>query len=164
MLKSKLDNYTNRINSLVEKNKNLFILRPVFQKKPLDKGRTIFSLYSTSRQIYLKSRFPDKRPYIEFDEKWKGDTRYSYSYRLVIPFFNFVYAFDESASDTRYKNFEFRYEIHPDKAETNPYPEHHLHVLDNLVPHYPTHDIEFQEFFEIIKREFVASNILDFSY
>jgi hypothetical protein len=164
MPQTKLEDYRNRINSLGQKNKNLFVLTPVFLKKPLDVKKTIFSLYSSSGEIYLKSNFSDKKPYIAFNETWKDDVRYSYSYRLVIPFFSFIYAFDQSGSDTRSSNFEFRYETHPDKTTQNPYPDYHLHVLDNLLPHYPTHKIEFEDFFEIITREFVTSNNLDFVY
>ena len=120
-------------------------------------------IYPTARQIYLKSKFSHINPYIEFFEKWKDDTLFEYSYRFVTPFLNFVYAFDGNSSQTRLNNFQFRYEIHPERSYYN---KSHLHFFDNneWSPHYPTHDIRFPDFFEIIKREFIKSNKVEFSY
>lgn len=161
MRKNNIDDYKNKINSLIEENKNIFILRPIILKKALNKNKGIFSLYSNNEQIYLNSNFRDDMPYIEFNETWQSDNRLSYSYKLSIPFLKFVYAFNGSKSKTHIKNFEFRYEFHPEKSPKEI--ATHLHVLEKM-PHYPTHTIDFEEFFGIIYREFIKTDIIDFNY
>ena len=164
MRKNSIDEYRGKINSLIEKNKNLFISQPVILMRALNKKKGIFSLYSSSEQIYLRSNFSshDSTPYIEFNETWQSNDRYEYSYRLTIPFFKFVYAFDGPTSKSYMKNFEFRYELHPEKTPKDI--TTHLHVLENVLPHYPTHAIDFEEFFGIIYREFINENSIDFQY
>ena len=162
MSKNKEEQYKHQLNQVVESHKKVFVRKPIFLHRVLDKGTNTVQIYCTDEQIYLKSEFGDNiNPYIEFMEKWKDDTLFEYSYRFVIPFFNFAYALDGSSSPTRLNNFQFRYEVHPEKNYNKP----HLHFFDSgWSPHYPTHEIKFPEFFEIIKREFIDSDMIKFSY
>lgn len=161
MPKNKLDQHLDQLNSLVQRNRYLFIIQPIFRKQSNDPKKTVFSVCPSAEEIYLNSKFPDQKPYIAFGEIWKSDILYSYSYKLVIPFFKFYYCFDAPGSSDYIKDFQFRYEIHP---EITFYNKDHLHVLEKILPHYPTHKIDFEEFFEIINREFVKSNSIDFDY
>ena len=148
-------------SKITQKILNLFFLNEKEKFYVNELAKKIIQINSSERLIYLKSKFKVVSPYIEFWEIWKNDNRYKYSYRFVVPFFNFVYAFDGVNSKCRLNNFQFRYEIHPEST----FPENHMHFFDsNWNPHYPTHDIKFPEFFEIITREFVDSNQIDFDY
>jgi hypothetical protein len=72
-----------------------------------------------------------------------------------------LYACKGGGEKTYDKNFEFRYELHGDILDHQP--KHHLHVFDNVPPKYPTHKIDFEEFFNVIKRDFINNyNIVDF--
>jgi len=161
MLKNKTDQYRKQLNKIGESYKNIFAKQPIFLHRVSDKDTNVVEIYCTDKQIYLKSEFGHTSPYIEFREIWRYDNPAEYSYRFVIPFFNFVYAIDEKHSPTRLNNFQFRYEVHP----AMDYNKSHLHFFDSgWSPHYPTHDIQFPEFFEIIKREFVDSGKIKFCY
>ena len=160
MPKNKIKQYQHQLNQLVVCHKKVFVSQPIFLYS-VDKYTNIGGIHPNSKQIYLKSQSGQENPYIEFKETWKDDTLLEYSYRFVAPSFNFVYALNGKSSPTRLNNFQFRYEIHPERKYKSP----HVHFFDSgWSPHYPTHDIQFPEFFEIIKREFIDSDEIKFNY
>lgn len=160
-----IDAYVNRLNSIIEKHKSMFIVVPIFVKKLTNKDKNYYEINSYDQKIFLKSNFKDD-PFIEVKERWVNDARDEYCYKFTVPSFNFVCAFNTENSGTTLNNFQFRYEIHTDKEDKR-YNKNHLHFFDNgnLKQHYPSGNIDFSEFFEeLIVGGFVKNNKVDFTY
>lgn len=157
-----LKRHVHEINKILLDNKKYFhegfptVVRS--KKNPFNQKQ---KEYEVSCKLYLKSRNKEIIPCIEIYEKWIDDNMIDYKYRLDVPFVDFLYACKGVNEKVYDKSFEFRYELHGSLPDHQP--KHHLHVLDNVPPRYPTHKIEFEDFFDVIEREFINNNgLVDF--
>lgn len=168
-----LNQHIDKINKILSGNQGYFCdgTPSVVRKKenPFKKG-----MYEVKHDsLFLKSTDKKIVSCIKIKETWINDERVEYSYRFEIPYVEYCFACMGSDKKTGYKTFEFRYESHADKEQKNgegednkKYPKDHLHVLDNVPPHYNIlKPIEFEDFFNIIKNDFINDdNLIDFKY
>ncbi|MDO8524652.1 MAG: hypothetical protein Q7R99_03415 [bacterium] len=167
-----LRRHIDRINKILSDNQKYFcdgtpnVVR--MKENPISKG--VYEIIHSS--LFLRSTHKKIISCIKIQETWINDKRVEYSYRFEIPYVEYVFACMLNKK-TGYKTFEFRYESHAnkeqkeDRAENRKeYPKDHLHVLDNVPPHYNVHKpIEFEDFFNIIKNDFINDdNLIDFRY
>jgi len=159
-----LKNHVDEINKILSENSDCFyagvpnIVR--FKEILFQKG--VYEIQHDS--LFLKSEHKEIVPYIKIQETWKSDEMIAYTYQFEIPSVEYCFACRGSDKAAGYKTFSFRYESHLDRTDEK-YPKYHLHVLDNVPPHYHVHLIEFQDFFNIIKNDFLNdSNLIVFKY
>ena len=112
--------------------------------------------------LFLKSEDKIITPCIKIYETWIDDKMVGYTYRFEIPYFEYCFACMGCDKKVQYKTFEFRYESHYDMPDHEP--KDHLHILDNVPPRYHTHRIEFENFINIIKRDFIKDDKVSFEY
>lgn len=161
----KIIQYVENLNKFISKDKDIFINIPYFNFTNLIKGMDNgqHKIYPNIERIFLKSKIKNDPPYIEMEEMWKNDTQYKYTYKFVIPYVDYVFDCKDGCNSSPECKFEFRYENHPEKRGNN-YPEFHLHILDCSSPHLHTARIQFMDFFNIIKNDFIRNNEINFKY
>ena len=104
-----------------------------------------------NEHIYLNSKDGAyAKSYMTIQQRYddSGDLC-EYSYRFVAPHIDCVL---DSENNNKSKTFEFRYESHPDKDKSRPWPTYHLHVFEGVPPKYKSEDkISIEDFFKVIE-------------
>ena len=151
-----------RLNSFFgsKKRANLFINRPIFY---LDKvNERVYKVLTHDKEIRLKTEIKGVNPYVEMIETWVNNKRYKYQYKFTIPHFKYLIGFELLGYPLKELDFQFRYEVHPEKIPH--WPIYHLHILDKIPPRYPTRRISLEEFFTTIEECFCEKGVFGFTY
>lgn len=142
-----------RLNSFIVGKKRCFVTHPSFHVKTISKKEGVYRLEANYDPVLFKEDFFGTRAFFSMYEIWKDGKRQKYQYRFALPEWKFVIT-DLGTGANIVRNYEFRYEHHP---ETKNHQDPHMHVLQKVPPVFPSKRIHFEHFFHIVEVELKKS-------